>query len=206
MPLQVTPITRQTYRQAAFVLGKAFVDEPVTMAVYRNFSAEQRVRALTADFSAELAVCLRKGYPVQISDEGKLVAAAVIYAPGAFPLPWFDQWKILLQSVLNNGLYDVRSWLVWLGAVDRFHPADAHYYLLYLGVDPPYQGKGYGSYIMEHLLAKADEEEVGCYLENTRRINLSFYQRFGFKVIKEKEIIGFPAWFMWREPSCPHLF
>jgi hypothetical protein len=39
---------------------------------------------------------------------------------------------------------------------------------------------------------------VGCYLENANPRNTSFYQRFGFQIVSEKEIIGLPAWFMWR--------
>jgi ribosomal protein S18 acetylase RimI-like enzyme len=54
---------------------------------------------------------------------------------------------------------------------------------------------------MQHLINKADEVSVGCYLENANPRNLSFYERFGFQVIDEKEILGIPSWFMWRAPD-----
>jgi GNAT superfamily N-acetyltransferase len=196
--MEVLPTTQQTYRQAALVLGKAFEDEPVSVAVYKKFSPAKRVQALTVDFSAELLICIRKGYPIQINEDGRTVAAAVIYPPGTYPLSVIDEWLILLKSILGNGLYDIRGWLKWLNEVDKNHPAEAHYYLEYLGVEPGYQGKGFGSCILKHLIAKADELGVGCYLENANPRNVPFYQHFGFQIIREKEIIGIPSWFMWR--------
>jgi len=201
MPPHIEPTTHLTYRQAASVLGEAFADEPVSMAVYRGFSHERRARALAVDFSAELVVALRKGYPIQISKNNEVVAAALIYQPGAYPLPVLDQWMFLLKSVLGNGWYDVRSWVKWQNAAEKFHPVDAHYYLEYIGVNPAYQGQGLGSCLLNHMVAKADAEGVGCYLENASPRNLPLYQRFGFKIINEKQIIGFTTWFMWREPG-----
>ena len=200
MSPQISPITRQSYRQAAKVLGKAFVDEPVSVAVYRNFSPLERARALTVDFSVELAVCVRKGYPIQVCDDGMVFGAAVIYPPGSYPLPKLDQWMFLIRSLLLNGWYDIRSWMSWLDETDKDHPTAAHYYLEYIGVEPAYQGKGFGSILMEHLVEKADLAGVGCYLENAYPRNVPFYQRFGFQVMQEREIIGLPAWLMWREP------
>ncbi len=202
MSPQIVPTTRQTYCQAAQVLGKAFADEPVSVVIYRNFTPNRRAQALTVDFSAELVGSLRLGYPIQVNEDGKVVAAALIYPPDAYPPPRLEQWIFLVKSVLGNGWYDVKSWLKWLIEVDKIHPTEAHYYLEYIGVEPTCQGKGYGSMIMEHLVAKADQEEVGCYLENANPRNIAFYQRFGFKVINEKDIIGFTTWFMWREPAC----
>jgi ribosomal protein S18 acetylase RimI-like enzyme len=200
MSTQLLTITAQDFRQAAQVLGNAFVDEPVSVAVYRDFNPERRARALTADFSSEFAVCVRKGYPIQLREDGRVVAAALIYPPGSYPLPAFDNWAFLLKSVLANGWYDVKSWLKWLDETDRAHPTTPHYYLEYIGVEPGCQGMGYGSILMEHLSAKADQEGVGCYLENANPSNNLFYQRFGYEIMGEKKIIGFPAWFLWREP------
>src|SRR5512136_2180640 len=100
MSTQLLPITAQDFHQAAQVLGNAFVDEPVSVAVYRDFTPERRARALAVDFSSEFAVCVRKGYPIQLRQDGRLVAAALIYPPGSYPLPAFDNWMFLLKSVL----------------------------------------------------------------------------------------------------------
>jgi hypothetical protein len=126
---EVLPITHQSYRQAAQVLGRAFVDEPVSVAVYKNFSPDRRVKALTFDFTAEISICLRKGYPLQVNVDGKVIAVAVIYPPGAYPLTTSDQWMLLIKSFLGNGLYNIKGWMQWLNEVDNAHPKEPHYYL-----------------------------------------------------------------------------
>ena len=198
---EVLPTTRQSYYQAARVLARAFVDDPVSVACFRNFSPDRRVSALIVDFTAELSVCVRRGYPIQVNEDGKVIAVAVIYPPGAYPLPVLDQWLLLIKSILGNGFYDVSPWMRWLAEVDQLHPKEAHYYLEYLGVEPEQHGKAVGSTILRHLINKADEKHVGCYLENANLRNVPFYQRFGFQIVSEKEIIGVPTWFMWRPPG-----
>jgi ribosomal protein S18 acetylase RimI-like enzyme len=201
MDQEIACITRQSSRQAAHVLGRSFADEPVSMVIYKNFSLDRRIRALTVDFTAEILLCIRKGYPLQINSDGQVIAAAVIYPPGAYPLPGIDQWMLLIKSILGNGYYDISSWKRWLEEADHFHPREPHYYLEYLGVEPSQQGRSFGSTLLRHLTNKADKEGVGCYLETGSPRSISLYQYFGFNSIAEKEIIGIPAWFMWRSPN-----
>lgn len=197
----MSPITRtgrDTYRQAAQVLGRAFNDEPVSLRVYRGLSPEKRLKNLTADFTGELAVCIQRGEPVHVRQGGKITASAVIYPPGTYPLGLADELRLLFSTIWGHTPYDLRAWMRWLQQAGKLHPQDPHYYLEYLGVEPSLQGQGLGSMLLEHLTAKADEAHVGCYLETASRVNLPLYQRYGFRIIHETEIIGLPAWFMWR--------
>jgi GNAT superfamily N-acetyltransferase len=197
----VLPVTHQSYQECARVLGRAFVDEPVSIAVYPGFSAEKRQRNLSADFATEIEVCVRRGFPLQVCEQGRVVAAALIYPPGSYPLPAGEQMKIFIKSIWGHDLYDLRPLLRWLAEIDKIHPAEPHYYLEYMGVEPEYQGQGFGSAIFRHVTARADAEKTGCYLETASPQNVCLYQRFGFQVIAEKQVIGLPAWFMWRPPA-----
>jgi GNAT superfamily N-acetyltransferase len=199
--MQIRPVTRHSLCQAAQLLGRAFVDEPVSAAVYRNFSPLRRTLALTNDFSAELSVCIQRGYPLQLEQEGEILAVAGIYPPGTYPLPILDGWLLLARSVFRNGLYDIRNWLRWLAEVEKHHPASAHYYLAYIGVEPAVQGRALGSMLLSHLANRADVERVGCYLECADPRNIPFYQHSGYEILMKKVIIGLPAWFMWRQPN-----
>jgi ribosomal protein S18 acetylase RimI-like enzyme len=200
VPVEIRPTTQQTYHQAAQVLSQAFVDDPVSVAVYKNFSKNRRIKALKVDFTVELLVCIRRGCPIQANEGDKTLGAAVIYPPGRYPLPVSDDWLLLLKSIWGNGFYDIGSWMKWLKEVGKLHPTEPHYYLEYIGVEPEYQSRGIGSVILQHLCDEVDAKGVGCYLENANPINTAFYQRFGFQIIHEKEIIGLPTWFMWRPP------
>jgi ribosomal protein S18 acetylase RimI-like enzyme len=197
----IKPITRQTCDQAVQVLGQAFMTDPVSMAVYHNLSADRMLQALVNDFQAEFRLSERRGCPILAQEGDQVLGAAMIYPPGGYPLPVLDQWRLLISSVIKNGLYDVRAWIRWLDEVERFHPTEPHYYLAYIGVHPGFQGQGVGSAMLKHLMGMADAALVGCYLENANPRNLPFYQRSGFQVSKELEIIGLKTWLMWRPPG-----
>jgi GNAT superfamily N-acetyltransferase len=201
MPMQISLVTRNSLDQAAQLLGRAFADEPVSVAVYRNFSPKRTTKALTNDFFAELSVCMHRGYPIQLEQDGEILAVAAIYPPGTYPLPVLDGWLLLARSILANGLYDIRNWLGWLAETEKNHPTRQHYYVAYIGVEPVFQGRALGSMLLSHLASRADMERVGCYLESANPRNIPFYQRLGYEILMEKVIIGLPAWFMWRPPN-----
>ena len=200
MPFTPHPITLRSCCHAAGVLARAFVNDPVTVAVYPNFTARRRERALKVDFAAEILECVRRGCPLQIDIDGEIMAAAVVYPPATYPLPLFTQWKLLAKSIWGNGIYDLRPWMRWTAQVEKCHPAMPHFYLAYLGVDPDQQGKSLGSTLLEYLTCMAADQGMGCYLENANPRNLTFYQRHGFEIIDKQEIIGIHTWFMWHKP------
>ena len=84
---------------------------------------------------------------------------------------------------------------------DRLMPAP-HWYLMILGVDPPYQGRGIGGALMAPTLARADEGRLPCYLETVKERNVVYYRKHGFEVAEEQAIAGGgpPVWMMIRQP------
>lgn len=198
LSLDIQAITQVTRHQSAQLLGRSFVDDPVTVAVYPGLSSTRRIAALTVDFEAEVKLCMHRGCPFIATAEGKVLGASLVYPPGGYPFRLIDQWYLLLSSIIGNGFFNIRAWMKWLDEVDKHHPKTPHYYLEYLGVEPCHQGKGLGSALLQHLLNLADDQQAGCYLENANPRNTSFYQRFGFQVMEEQEIIGVSTWFMWR--------
>lgn len=64
-----------------------------------------------------------------------------------------------------------------------FHPAEPHWYLPLIGVDPTHQGKGLGNALMRHALERCDREQVLAYLESSNPRNISLYQRLGFETL-----------------------
>ncbi|MBT2324647.1 GNAT family N-acetyltransferase [Variovorax paradoxus] len=64
-----------------------------------------------------------------------------------------------------------------------FHPAEPHWYLPLIGVDPARQGQGIGDRLMAHALARCDADNFSAYLESSNPRNLGFYQRHGFEAL-----------------------
>jgi ribosomal protein S18 acetylase RimI-like enzyme len=67
---------------------------------------------------------------------------------------------------------------------------DNHQYIMLIGVDPNQQGQGYGSRLMLPVLKAAEEKGQACYLETHNSKNVSFYEKFGFKVVSEDVLPG----------------
>jgi GNAT superfamily N-acetyltransferase len=68
------------------------------------------------------------------------------------------------------------------GRVSASHPAQPHWHLPVIGVDPRWHGAGYGSALLSRGLETCDRERVAAYLEATNPDNVPLYERFGFEV------------------------
>jgi GNAT superfamily N-acetyltransferase len=87
------------------------------------------------------------------------------------------------------------SWFEWRFGED----GDCGFRML--AVDPPAQGKGVGSALMQPVLERSDTEGVPCFVESSKDRNVPFYARHGFEVTGEIRIPAGPTiWPMWREP------
>lgn len=69
--------------------------------------------------------------------------------------------------------------------MEKFHPAEPHWYLPMIGVDPAHQGGGIGSALMAEALKAVDRDGSIAYLESSNPRNISLYERHGFEVIGE---------------------
>jgi predicted N-acetyltransferase YhbS len=70
-----------------------------------------------------------------------------------------------------------------------------------VAVDEGLQRMGVGSRLMEVYCAQVDASGEDAYLETDKPGNVSFYERFGFELVGEQEVLGVPNWFMTRKPQ-----
>lgn len=82
-----------------------------------------------------------------------------------------------------------------------FHPPGPHWYLPMVGVDLARQGKGLGSQLMRHGLARCDRAQELAYLEATNPGCRALYERLGFRQLGEISSGSSPPTYpMLREP------
>ena len=85
----------------------------------------------------------------------------------------------------------------------RYHPADPHWYLPLIGIDPGRQNEGLGSLLMQHAHAVFDRDGVLAYLESSNPRNIPFYQRHGYRLLGAIEVGTCPPISpMLREPGA----
>ncbi len=204
--MEVLPLSSHDIPEAAQALTRAFWNDPSMQALFEPFSEPERLHRFGLFYTATLATCVRCGWPLAVRVGGRIAAAGTVYPPGAYPLPGWQQARLLANGMLRAGWFDRRTWRVTremmksFREVEQEHPRRPHYYLEWVGVTPERQGQGLGTALFAMVLRRAEREGVGCYLETENARTLALYRRLGFEVYREKDIMGVQTWFLWREP------
>jgi GNAT superfamily N-acetyltransferase len=104
-----------------------------------------------------------------------------------------------LRALRLRGVARLKYGAATSAAMEKNHPRERHFYLLFMAVAPPFQGKGLGSAILEATLKRADELRLPAYLENSNPKNTRLYERAGFVARGNILPEGPPLIAMWRE-------
>ncbi|WP_157876021.1 GNAT family N-acetyltransferase, partial [Streptacidiphilus griseoplanus] len=81
------------------------------------------------------------------------------------------------------------------------HPQELHYYVQFQAVLPGRQGQGLCSALLRRILARADAEGVGAYIECSTPRSLALLLRHGFRELPPIQLPGGPALHpAWRDP------
>ena len=90
--------------------------------------------------------------------------------------------RVLRDTAKREHLDDL---LATFEKMEQSHPEEPHWYLAIVGVEPNAQGRGLGTDLMRHAVARCDQEGALAYLESSNPRNISLYLRHGFEVIGE---------------------
>lgn len=124
-------------------------------------------------------------------------AAALWLPPDVSP----DEDKLLhiLQTTVHDGIRaDLMSVFDQMGS---YYPPVPHWYLPLIGVDMPFQNRGYGAALLRHALRQCDIDRMPAYLESSNPRNISLYERHGFERIGEIQAGSSPSLYpMLRKP------
>lgn len=107
------------------------------------------------------------------------LGAALWLPPGVGP----DEAALIAltqDSIASSLQSDILAIFEQMG---RYHPTEPHWFLPLIAVDPTYQGKGYGSALLQPVLAQCDRDKKLAYLESSNPRNIPLYERHGFEVL-----------------------
>jgi len=182
----IITLDKTQVKAAGEVLGRALKDDPVS--VWDIPDKEKRHAVMKHVF--QMTSCLGVKYGETHATSPNLEGIAV----------WLPYINKEFKEIINIGCM-LKSKMYKLGreAGKRIKPIEEHitkvhrefapgdhWYLQTLGVEPAHQGKGYGSLLMEYMLEKIDATNpLPVFLETSTEINVKFYKRFGFEVMKE---------------------
>lgn len=191
------PATSEERSQVVTALCKAFFDDPVYRWLVPD-DAQRRLSAV-AFYSRFVAVCWPHG-GVYAGDHG---LAAALWLPPGRQLVTAEEAEAFNDALLASAGDDAaRARMAQLfQLLDEHHPADACWYLAFMGVEPVAQGRGIGSRLLAAVLAQVDRQNVPAYLEASSPENRRLYERHGFQTVGELTVADSPTIFpMWRPP------
>jgi GNAT superfamily N-acetyltransferase len=199
----VTELAPHQIKEAGEVLARAFYDDPAFAWILPDDA--NRARAL----SWLMGTGVRYGHMFGRvhTSSGNVASGAVWLPPGdtiMSPLRMIRAGMMLAPFKFGVGSF--RRFLSATNHLEHLHKRDVspqHWYLMILGVDPPRQGQGLGGAVIQPILARADRENLPCYLETAKERNLPFYRKYGFEVAVEADFPhgGPHFWTMLRQPA-----
>ncbi|MEZ5320094.1 MAG: GNAT family N-acetyltransferase [Vicinamibacterales bacterium] len=198
--ITVRPLTHAETGGAAVVLGRAMRDNPLHVRAFGD-DGGHRERALTNLFSSTLPRQLASGGTIlgAFDDEShQLVGVTAFVGPGHCQPSRAAKFRTARTLLGALGPGAIWRMLVWAQQWSRRDPETGHWHLGPVGVDRHLQGRGIGTALLTEFAARMDALGATSYLETDKRGNVPFYERFGFQVVTDADVLGVRNWFMIR--------
>jgi GNAT superfamily N-acetyltransferase len=192
MHVTIGRLSSSECRLASNLLGRAFAEDPIITWFLRG---RLRCRiAFPAFFRAVLIEMLSSGHIYTANGDGKLIGVAAWRPPHYEEAEPGARRSAARQRALVRMLFPRASQGLFAGfaAMEQFHPAEAHWYLAFVGVEPTLQSRGIGQSLLTPVLRLADQARVPCYLETPFPRTYKFYERLGFVRREELNPWGAP--------------
>jgi ribosomal protein S18 acetylase RimI-like enzyme len=196
--LAIVPLGADRIADAIGVLSRGMRDNPNNIAAFGS-DPDRRERCMRRMFTGLFAT-MSSQQPLGALDGEALVGVTGVAPPGSCQ-PTVGERVRIAPSILAAGPRSTRRVLRWTAAWAQRDPEQPHLHLGPLAVEPRLQGQGIGSRILATHCSRLDEEGQIGYLETDKAANVVLYERFGYRVVAEAEIIGVPNWFMLRRPA-----
>jgi ribosomal protein S18 acetylase RimI-like enzyme len=186
-------------RAVVGVISRGMRDNPTHVAALGGDPVlrEKRVRRIFA----QVLPAMGHSLIVARRPDGTVAGVLGMAAPGRCQ-PGARQRVRLTLGLLPLGPRALSRSLRWVGAWEKRDPEERHWHLGPVAVDAHLQGTGIGSKLMRVFCAQMDAANEDAYLETDKPENVRFYERFGFEVVGEEEVIGVPNWYMARRPRA----
>ncbi len=195
--LQLVDLTAADRPELVGVLARGMRDNPLHVAAYGpDPERRERIhgRLMAAFFAAS-----HGQRPFGLRRDGVLVGVAGVAPPGTCrPTP--RQQLSMTPAIARCGPRTAARVGRWLKAWQDADPAEPHSHFGPIAVDRHLQGQGLGTRLLAEYARRLDAAQEVAYLETDKRENVRFYERAGFVVVGEADVIGVPNWFMWRNP------
>ena len=78
---------------------------------------------------------------------------------------------------------------------EHYRPIEPHWYLSLIAVEALHRNRGCGAALLQHRLGQCDREHLPAYLWSSNPLNISLYERHGFKISGTIQVGSSPSLF-----------
>jgi len=199
--VEVRDLKAQEVPAAVAVLARGMRDNPLHVAAFGP-DPKRRLRCIERTFKGVFRVF--KAQTPLCALDGETIVGATGIAPAGTCQPTARQRIGMLPLMIAMGPSTASRVGKWLKTWADHDPAEPHSHLGPLAVDAHLQGQGIGSQILDEYCRRLDDSDTVGYLETETEANVRLYERHGFEVVEEAEVIGVPNWFMRRPAHRPN--
>jgi ribosomal protein S18 acetylase RimI-like enzyme len=196
-PLEVRVLHPDELAAAAGAAARALQDDPASIACYGDDALVRlaQTHSLFGDLFGR----------VTVAQHGALAGRCVVGVAGVLPpggcvgammAPYVDDTLAAPEPPLGDPLRPAVLWATWAA----HDPAEEHWHVGPVGVEPGFQGLGIGRAVMESLCAELDEHRRVGWLETNKERNVRFYSALGFELVDQADALSVRNWFMRRDP------
>lgn len=204
MTAAVAPVRLPAERlhEAAAVLGRAVVDDP--LFTYLLPEAVPRTSCVPLLMEVFLRIGLAhgevwvtprtiRGVACWLSPAHPIITAADRDAAG---------WSGVMTALGGETVDRFEAFFDDRGRAVASLAQEPHWQLAWLGVEPGCQGQGIGSTLVRQGTARADADEMACWLFTFAARNVPIYERLGFRVTRDTILpsSGLRLWVMAHPP------
>jgi ribosomal protein S18 acetylase RimI-like enzyme len=190
---------------AAALLGRSFASERMIGHLLRGVAPDARGPALEPLFRVMLRTFAPLGELHAARREGQLVGVGIRLPPGAYPLSLLTRFTMMVRLLPVLARMAFGTWRTWevskvFARLERLHPREAHWYLMWVGVEPRFQRQGVGTKLAQEVTGLADAQGMPCYLETFGDGTAALYRKHGFVVRDALRPVadGPEGWTLWR--------
>jgi ribosomal protein S18 acetylase RimI-like enzyme len=173
-PLEVATIASEAQVDHAIAtLVLAFVTDPVARWMYDD--PHQYLLHIPRLFRALGTSSFETGAAQRTSDG---LGVALWLPPGVHgedgPLE-----AVIAESIVGEKQTEVAA---IFDQTEDYRPIEPHWYLSLVGVEALHRNNGCGAALLRHRLRQCDREHLQAYLWSSNPLNISLYERHGFKI------------------------
>jgi ribosomal protein S18 acetylase RimI-like enzyme len=179
-------------QESASVLSVAMLDNPLHVAIFQGKGEKERIEI--EKMFCELLIEL-PGIVFLVKEKQNIVGVMRMKSCQGSKVS-----DVPKEAVDENDFGWRKS--VWHAEWGRHDPLKQHWHLGPIGVLPSYQGSGIGSMLMDRFCREVDACFAKAYLETEGDKNVRFYEKFGFKIVRESEIFNVKNRYMLRDSSA----